>query len=95
MTRIALGEYFDYLLDDALDDVVVGLEQIVAAHAGLARESGGDDDDVAVRGVAVIAGRGGDADDAGIGTGDGSRFDHVEGFAGGRAVENVRQDDVG
>src|SRR5215471_13388049 len=46
----AVGRMLDDLFDDSFNHVVVGLEQIVAAHAGLARETGGDDDDVATGG---------------------------------------------
>ena len=91
----AVGRVLDDLFDDSFDDVVVGFEEIVAAHAGLARKTGGDDDDIAVGGAGIIAGRGGDAGGVSVGFGDGRGFDHVESFAGWRAIENVGKDDVG
>ena len=53
--KIALGESFHDLLDDAFDHFVVRLQKIVAAHARLARESRGDHDDVAVLGAVIVA----------------------------------------
>ncbi len=44
------------LADHIAHDLVVGVEQVVAAHAGLARDAGGDDDDVGVGGVGVVVG---------------------------------------
>ena len=49
MMRIASGEYADGLLDDRLDDPGVLGQQVVAAHAGLAGQAGGHDDDVGAR----------------------------------------------
>ena len=42
----ASGACFADLLGDVADDPGVDGEQILAAHAGLARHAGGDDDDV-------------------------------------------------
>jgi len=89
------GRELDDVLDDGFDDLVIRAQQIVAAHAGLAREAGGDHDDVAVRGLAVIAAGGGDAGDARVRARDRGRFEHVERFAGGRAFNDIREDDVG
>ena len=41
-------------LADLLDDLGVDAEQIVAAHAGLARHARGDDDDVGAGDVLVV-----------------------------------------
>ena len=46
----------DDLLHDAPDDLRVLEEEIVAGHAGLARQARGDDHDVRVRSVFVIVG---------------------------------------
>ena len=89
-----VGGMLDDLFYYAFDYVEVGFKEIVAAHAGLAWESGGDDDDIAVGGGAVVTGGGGNSSGEGIGAGDGATLDHVEGFAGGRAVEDVGQDYV-
>ena len=67
MMRMAFGESLTMASTTRFDHVVVGLQQIVAAHARLARETGGDHDDVAIGGVAVVAGRGGDARDVRVG----------------------------
>ena len=48
---IAFGECLTTLLGDRLHDLVVDLQQVVAAHARLARHAGGDDDDVGVGGL--------------------------------------------
>jgi hypothetical protein len=42
------------LTDHIVHDFVIGIQKIVAAHAGLAWDSGGDDNDVGVRGVSVV-----------------------------------------
>src|SRR5437667_1365346 len=42
------------LLDDGFYDVVVGFQQIVAAHSGLAWEPGGDHDHVAARRCGIV-----------------------------------------
>ena len=42
------------LLDDRADDARVLGQQVIAAHPGLARQAGGDHDDVRVRGIGVI-----------------------------------------
>ena len=48
MIRIDSGERLDNFVDHFRNDLGVGLQQIVAAHARLARQSGGDDHDVGV-----------------------------------------------
>ena len=71
-------------------DLDVDAEQVVAAHAGLARHAGGDDDDVG-------------AFDVGVGVGglqvevealDGAGLAEVEPLAAGNAFDDVEQDDV-
>src|SRR5258706_8485007 len=42
------------LADYVVHDFVVGIQKVIAAHAGLARNSGGDDDDVGVGDVGVV-----------------------------------------
>ena len=56
----AVGRVLGNLLGGGPDDFVVGHQQIVAAHAGLAGKPGGDDGDIGIRGGLVIV-RAGDA----------------------------------
>src|SRR5580698_10468374 len=48
----------DNFADHAAHYFVVGVEKVVAAHTGLAWNSGGDDYNVGVGGVAVVVGAG-------------------------------------
>ena len=91
----AIRRMFDDLFNDGFDDVVVGFKEIIAAHAGLARESGGDHNNVAIGCARVIAGRGRNPDSVCVSLGDWRGFEDVERFAGGRTVENIGEDDVG
>ena len=91
MIRMQLGENSHHLADHILHDLVVGVQQIVAAHARLARNAGGNDHDVGIRGVSVVIG----ADDMGIAFLDGHRFQQIEAFALRHAFDDVDQDDVG
>ncbi len=79
------------LADHVVHDLVVGVEQIVAAHAGLAGNSGGDDDDVGVGGVGVVVG----AENCGIALLDRHGFKQVETFALRDAFDDVDEDDIG
>ena len=73
------------------DDPGVGRQQVVAAHARLARHAGGDHHHVAGRGV-VVAGR---ADDLGV-EADDRRGLQVEGLALGHrlGLRDIEEDDV-
>ena len=51
---MAVGRSGHRLLGRGFDDLVIGQQKIVAAHAGLAGEPGGDDDDIGIRRRAVI-----------------------------------------
>ena len=51
---MALGEMLDGAFHGFAHDIGVGEEQVVAAHAGLARQPSGDDDDIRVGGGSVI-----------------------------------------
>ena len=81
----------DGLGDHVFHDLVVRVKQVVAAHAGLARNAGGDDDDVRGGGVGVVLG----ADDAGVALLDRHGFEQVEAFALGYAFDDVDENDVG
>ena len=81
-----LGRELHHGIDNPFDHIVVRFQQVVTAHAGFARESCGDDDDVAIFRAGVIAGRGGDACCFAVGIQDGTRLRHIQGFAGGHAV---------
>src|SRR5437879_10372954 len=90
-----IGRILGHLLDHALDDVVVGAEQVVTAHPGLAREAGSDDDDIAVGRFAVVASVGGDADHPRIGPQDRAGLEHIEPLASRHSLEDVGQDHIG
>ena len=81
-----------HLLAHVGHDLGVGGEQVVAAHAGLAGDAGGDDDDVAADGVFVVGG----ADDVGIEAHDGRSLAKVEAFAFGHVagLGDIEEDDV-
>ncbi len=57
MTK-ALGAYFLMPLPTRVHDLGVGGDEIVAAHARLTRDAGGDDDDIGALDRLVIAGAG-------------------------------------
>ena len=83
---------FRDLFGDGGDDLRVGGEEVVAAHARFARNAGGNDDDVAVRGVGVIVRAG----DVGVVAEKRGGFEQVESFtfrhiAG---LRDVQKDDV-
>ncbi len=89
--RMQSGEYLHHLAYHVAHDLVVGVEQVVAAHAGLARNAGGDDHDVGVGGVGVIVG----AENVGVALLDGHGLKQVERLALGYAFDDVDQNDVG
>ena len=75
---------------DRFHDLEIDAEQVVAAHAGLARDAGGDDDDVGAGDLGV--GRG--ALELGVEALDGAGFGEVERLALRHAVDDVEQHDV-
>ena len=79
------------VLGAVLDDLVVRVEQVVAAHPGLARDAGGDHHDVGAGGVLVVV----RADHAGIGALDRRRLHDVEALALRHAFDDVDEHDVG
>ena len=79
------------LADHVRHDFIVGVQQVVAAHARLAGDSGGDDHDVGIRGVGVVVG----ADHVGVPLFDRHGFEQVESLALRDAFDDVNQDDVG
>ena len=87
----AVRRVLDDLLGDLLHDLVVHVQQIVAAHAGLARHARRDDDDVGVGAVGVVAG----AHDARVRAVDRARLEHVERDARRLLIGDVDDDDVG
>ena len=86
-----VGRGGDGFTDDVGHDVEVGVEEVVTAHAGLAGDACGDDDDVGVRGVGVVVG----ADDGDVALFDGHGLKEVEGFALGHTFDDVDEDYVG
>src|SRR6185312_1625782 len=77
--------------DHIFHDLVIRVQQIIAAHTGLARNSGGDNDDVGVGGVGVVVG----AEDVGIALLDGHSFEQVERFALRHTFDDIDQNYVG
>ncbi len=86
----AVGRAGNDLLGDLLDDLGVDLEEVHAAHARLARQTGRDDDDVASCGVGVVVG----ADHLGAVSLYRARLVHVEGEALGESLDDVGHDDL-
>ncbi len=88
--RLGAGAF--NLLGNGGDDLGVGAEQIVAAHARLARYAGGDHHHVAAAGI-LVAGR---AHNVGVKTDNGRGFHQVERLAAGHALglRNIDQHDV-
>ena len=75
---------------DRLHHLEIDAEQIVAAHAGLARHAGGDDDDVGAGDVGVVVG----ALQARVEAATGAGLGEIERLALGRAFGDVEQHDV-
>src|SRR5208283_4681393 len=86
----AIGRMLHHLAHHIAHDLVIGVDEVVAAHARLAGNAGGDDHDVRVRGVDVIVG----ADDERVPLFDGHGLEQVETFALGHAFNDVNEYDV-
>ena len=89
MTK-AFGRVFLDAGADLLHHLEIDAEQIVAAHAGLARHAGGDDAHVGALDRLVGVGAG----EAGIEAFDRRRLNEVERLALRHAFHDVEQDDV-
>src|SRR5439155_24463643 len=72
------------------DDFGVDLDQIVAAHARLARDAGGDDDDIGAGDIGIVVA----AFDDGVVALDRRALNDVEGLALRHALDDVAEDDV-
>jgi len=81
----------DGLFHDRLDDPGVLGQQVVAAHARLASQTRGHDDDVAARGVGVVVRPG----DPGVVADDRGRLGEIEGLALRQPFDDVDEHDVG
>src|ERR1700674_444830 len=79
------------LADYIVHDFVVGIQKIIAAHARLARNSSGDDDDVRFGRVGVVV----RANDVGIALLDRHGLKQVETLSLGDALDDVDEDNVG
>src|SRR5688572_3411921 len=88
----AVGRMLDDLGGDVLHDLVIHVQQVVAAHAVLARHAGSDDDDVGVGAFGEILRA--DPDHARRRAFDRARFVNVERDAGGFRIRNVNDYDV-
>ena len=75
---------------DRIHDLEIDAEQVVAAHAGLAGNAGGDDDDVGARDRGVIA----CARQSGVNALDRGRLGEIQRLALRHAVDDIEQDDV-
>ena len=90
MIRTASGETLAARGHDRADDARVLGQQVVAAHARLARQAGGDHDDVGAGRVRVVVG----AHDPHVVAHDRRRLRHVQRLALGQALDDVDEDDV-
>ena len=75
---------------DRIHHLEIDAEQVVAAHAGLARHAGGDDDDIGAGDVGV----GARAGELGVEAVDRRGFGKIERLALGNAVDDVEENDV-
>ena len=87
----AVGRVRDDLAHHAAHDAEVGVQQVVAAHAGLAWNAGSDDNDVGVGGVGVVV----CADDLAVALFDGHGLEKIERLALRHAFNDVDEDDIG
>ena len=95
--EVRIGRELQSLIDDALDDLRVDADQILAAHARLARHAGRDDDDLGSRrrGVAVrIVRQSRDALHRRVKVQHVRRLHDVDGLALGHALLDVNEDDL-
>ena len=87
----AIGRRGDAFADHILHDLVVGVEQVVAAHPRLAREAGSDHHNVGVCSVGVIIG----ATHCRIALFDGHGLQQIEAFALRHAFDNIDEHNIG
>jgi hypothetical protein len=87
----AVRRVADDLLGHRLHDLVVDVDEIVAAHARLARHARGDDDHVRPGAHRVVVA----ADDLAVRPDDGAALGDVQGDAGRLVLGDVDDDDVG
>src|SRR5205807_1856999 len=86
----AIWRVLDSLADHVLHNFVVCVEQVVAAHAGFARNSSSDDDDVRIGGISVVV----SADDVGVALFNWHGFEQVEAFTLRDSFDDVNEDNV-
>ena len=79
------------LTDYIIHDCVVGVEQVVAAHAGFARNSSGDDDYVRIGGLSVVV----RAEDRGVALLDRHSLEQIETFSLRDSFYDVDEHDIG
>jgi hypothetical protein len=85
---IRLGRDLGDLFPHGLHDAGVGLDQIVPAHARLARDAGSDHEDFGAFGGRVIVG----SDDPGVVAFDGTGLPLIEALALGHSLDHIHHD---
>ena len=85
--RMQFGEYLNDLADDIAHDLVIRVEQVVAAHARLARDSGRNHDYVGVRRIRVII----RAQNVRVALLDRHRLRQIKSLTLGNALDNIDQ----
>ena len=88
--QYAVRRVLHHLPNHIFHDVVISVEQVVAAHTGLTRNSGGDYDDVGIGGIRVIVG----AENVGIALLDRHGFKQIKALALRHALDDINEDDI-
>ena len=87
----ALRRIFDDVSDDPAHDFSVGQQQLIAGHARFAEEPRGDDDQLGVGGILVVAGAG----EPYLGVEDGRRLQYIQRLTLRQPLDDIEQDDLG
>jgi hypothetical protein len=86
-----IGRVFDDVTDHILHNFVVGVQQVVAAHARFARNTGRNHDDIGVRGIRIVIG----AYNEGVASFDRHRLEQVQSLALRDAFDDIDQNHIG
>src|SRR5581483_5750370 len=87
----AVGRILDGFLDHVPHDLVVDVQQVVAAHPWFARHPGRDNDDVGIGGIGVVL----SAQDVCVTLFEGHRFQQVQSFSLRNTFDDVNQHHTG